>query len=187
MEIVFVDLQPSVIKELHTVFFGTEDDKINFHYQDGSIFDISIKADVYVTAGNSFGVMTGGIDLEFRNRFGYGLQDSIQEEIFFYRRQQMLHIGEAITVDLPLTDKKLIYAPTMSIPKNVQNTKNAAFAFKAILEEAKKLQRKSLKSLVVACPGLCTLTGGMTPKQAAYQMRDGYTLFRDSNDSLANT
>ena len=169
MRILFTDTNPNVIKELHTKFAAVDDEKLSFRFHIGSIFDLDDTIDVYVTAGNSYGIMTGGIDLAFRNKFGYELQDRIQEELFFYRRQK-LAVGEAINVYLPNTNKRLIYAPTMIIPSDVSKTQNARYAFLATLREAKRIQGQILNSIIIACPGFCTLSGKMTSSQAADQM-----------------
>ena len=79
-----------------------------------------IKATFVVTAGNSFGIMTGGIDLAVRNYFGIEVQDAIQE-ILFFQLGHKLKVGENIIVNTPDKDKpKLVYAATMEIPSVIK-------------------------------------------------------------------
>lgn len=172
-KITFVDLNESFIRDVSKEFNSIN----NVDFKVGNIFDIPF-VDLYVTAGNSFGIMTGGIDLAFRNKFGVALQDKIQEEIFFYRKlENGLPVGNAISVNIPGTDKVCIYAPTMEIPMNISNTNNVYKAFSAILREIVNIRRSmSYKGITthIACPGLGTLSGKVPTNVAAKQMRDAF-------------
>jgi hypothetical protein len=55
----------------------------------------------------------------------------------------------------------------MRVPANVAHTINAYLAMKALLQEAVAHP----EALSVAVPGLCSMTGGMEPRQVARQMR----------------
>lgn len=175
MKIVFADIRPDIVNALkHRFSYASylENPQVSFEYYVGDIFDVP-SVEAYVTAGNSYAVMTGGIDLAFRNKFGIAVQDSLQHEIFFNRMQDGLPIGESVTINLQ-TGQKLIYSPTMRIPCNVKQSQNAFIAFSSALLEMKKLQRQRTVHLTVACPGLCTLTGGMKTEEAARQMFNAY-------------
>src|SRR5690242_9267078 len=101
----------------------------------GDIFDV--KATAIVSPANSFGYMTGGIDLVYRDKFGQKVEALVQKniELHFYGE---LPIGSALSVPMRGQNYKyLISAPTMRVPMNVDNTLNAYLAFRAALLVAK--------------------------------------------------
>ncbi|MCF2673383.1 macro domain-containing protein [Fusobacterium varium] len=96
-----------------------------------------------VTAGNSFGFMDGGLDLEFIKKYGWKLQEKVQKLIKNRPLKELL-VGENIIVDLE-ENKKLIYAPTMRIPSILEdNNINIYLAFKGILVTCKSLNIKKI-------------------------------------------
>ena len=96
-----------------------------------------------VTAGNSFGFMDGGLDLEFIKKYGWELQEKVQKLIKKRPLKELL-IGENIVIILK-ENKKLIYAPTMRIPTILEdNSINAYLTFKGILATCKNLNIKEI-------------------------------------------
>ena len=96
-----------------------------------------------VTAGNGFGFMDGGLDLEFIKKYGWKLQEKVQKLIKNRPLKELL-VGENIIVDLE-ENKKLIYAPTMRIPSILEdNNINIYLAFKGILATCKSLNIKEI-------------------------------------------
>lgn len=63
----------------------------------GDIFD-DVTADAVVSPANSFGFMDGGIDLAYSRRFGWDLQERLQERL---RREHLgeLPVGQAVIVE----------------------------------------------------------------------------------------
>lgn len=130
---------------------------------------MSIKADILVSPANSFGFMTGGIDLHYRNYLGKQVEEELRNKIFSEFNNELL-VGQAAEVEIknapPLIHYKyLIAAPTMRVPENVSHTLNAFLAAKAALVLGEKLEMGS-----IVFPGLGTGTGSMNPKDCAYQM-----------------
>lgn len=130
---------------------------------------MSIKADILVSPANSFGFMTGGIDLHYRNYLGKQVEEELRNKIFNEFNNELL-VGQAAAVEIknvpPLIHYKyLIAAPTMRVPENVSHTLNAFLAAKAALVLGEKLGMGS-----IVFPGLGTSTGSMHPKDCAYQM-----------------
>lgn len=149
----------------------------------GNILDY--EADAIVSPANSFGQMQGGIDLAYLKYFGYGLQERVYET---YR-----HVGRTVPVGqavMTLTSNErapyLISAPTMYAPMNVEDTFNAYWAMKAVLQfvldwnleqvhmvsTLSPIKQRPINKVLV--PGLCTGTGKMHPDTAARQMRKAY-------------
>lgn len=133
----------------------------------GDIFDV--KATAIVSPANSFGFMTGGIDLAYRDKFGLKVEALVQKNIDMHYYGE-LPIGSALSVPMRGQDYKyLISAPTMRMPSNVDNTPNAYFAFRAALLVAKDKQFES-----ILCPGLGTLSGKVCLEMCARQMLIAY-------------
>ena len=155
MKITFVDRIQSVIEAFHNYFKEILDtDFVIGNFQD-------VKTEAFITAGNSYAIMDGGVDLAVRNYFT-GIQDKVQSKI----GGLYLPIGSAVSVptgnaDIPF----LIYAPTMEGPMDVKFTLNAYHAFLGSLIEA---SRQSINDISVC--GFCCLTGGMLVDVMARQM-----------------
>lgn len=128
---------------------------------------LDIKADTVVAPANSFGFMTGGIDLHYRNYFGKKSEQALQNRIKKEFEGELL-VGQATSVEVnhPVVQMKyLIAAPTMRVPENVSHTINAYLASKAALKEALKIGVNS-----IVFPGLGTGTGGMSANDCAKQV-----------------
>ncbi len=130
---------------------------------------MSIKAEALVSPANSFGFMTGGIDLHYKNYLGQSMEDDLRKRISTEFSNELL-VGQATSVKLRNTPplikyKYLIAAPTMRVPERVDYTINAYFAAKAALMEAVSI---GIGSIVF--PGLGTGVGCMDPKDCAKQV-----------------
>lgn len=133
----------------------------------GNIFDV--KADAIVSPANSFGDMSGGIDLLYRDLFGLETERHVKR-VINARYYGELPVGQATSVQLKKqTYKYLIVAPTMRLPMAIDSTLNPYFAFRAALLEAKQIDAQSIVS-----PGLGTLTGKACPEMVARQMLVAY-------------
>lgn len=165
MIIKFVDIDKNVVNALSEEFDGCDNIEI---YHD-TIFNH--KANAIVSPANSFGYMTGGIDYIYIKFFGQQLQDRLQEQIRYNFVGELL-VGQSWMIatgnqDIPW----LICSPTMRVPANIGTTANVYLSFKSTLKIAKG-QWPPVNSIL--CPGLGTLSGGMHPKLAAYQMKRAY-------------
>jgi len=130
---------------------------------------LELEADAIVSPANSFGFMDGGIDLQYKNKFGPKVEWLVQKNIELHYYGE-LAVGQALSV--PLVNQPfdyLIVAPTMRIPMVVNSTINPYLAFRAALLQSKHLGLKS-----IACPGLGTGTGKACPEMAARQMFVAY-------------
>jgi len=130
---------------------------------------MSIDAEALVSPANSFGFMTGGIDLHYKNYFGQTMEDDIRKRISLEFENELL-VGQATSVKLRKTPplikyKYVIAAPTMRIPENISHTINAYLATKAALMEAVKIGVES-----IVFPGMGTGTGRLLPMDCAKQV-----------------
>lgn len=134
----------------------------------GSIFDVEAAA--IVSPANSFGIMDGGLDGKLRDFFGMEIERKVRTRIARDFHGE-LPAGMAIATETGNTQFPfLISAPTMRVPQEVSHTINAYLAMKAILTctlEDPRIGR-------VAIPGLCSLSGAMSPHLVARQMRAAY-------------
>jgi len=129
--------------------------------------DLSELPDVncIVTAGNSFGAMSGGIDLAVRDMFGQELQDIIQLEIMKYHPHGM-DVGTVLTVKLETVN--IMYAPTMRVPQFARPL-DIAYVMSVIIKVFIDFDWES-----IAICGLGSGTGQLVPSICASMMYTGY-------------
>lgn len=132
-----------------------------------------VSCDAMVSPANSFGFMDGGLDYALSIRFGWDLQNALQQMIKELPEGELL-VGKALTLETG--DAKvpyLISSPTMRIPTNygIPYSVNAYLAMKATLIEA----IKHAKIEKVAIPSFCTGVGGMDLEIASHQMWMAYS------------
>lgn len=132
--------------------------------------------DCIVSAGNSFGLMDGGIDLAISEHFGWATMTKIQS-IILDKYCGELSVGNCIL--LPLDGGKfLAYVPTMRLPMDIRGTDNVYTAtFSALntihqynLKKSAEATSLDIKIKSVVFCGLGTGYGRMSPKESARQM-----------------
>ncbi len=127
-----------------------------------------LKSDAIVSPANSFGFMDGSLDYVLSERFGWDIQENLQEQIYNSDEGELL-VGQTITLETGDAEVPyLISAPTMRVPMNfnIATSVNPYLAMKAILIACKK--HPQIDS--VSIPGLCTGCGRMPHHIAAKQM-----------------
>jgi O-acetyl-ADP-ribose deacetylase (regulator of RNase III) len=144
----------------------------------GSILDLSV--DAVVSPANSFGFMDGGIDLRYSDRFGWEVQDRLQELIRTRHHGELL-VGSAEIVEtgnarIPF----VIAAPTMRVPMILRDTVHPYLAARAVfllirngIVPAGMFAGERVESVIssVAFPGLGTGVGQVDPDTCARQVR----------------
>jgi O-acetyl-ADP-ribose deacetylase (regulator of RNase III) len=139
--------------------------------------DIPRSGHAFVSPANSLGFMDGGIDDVLRQMFPWaeaGVKALIRELGYTTRRgRPYLPVGTACS-QMVGRDIALISAPTMFLPQDVSQTRNAYWAMMAVLVAADKLP-EDIHTVVV--PSLCCGWGRMLPAVAATQMREAYDDF----------
>lgn len=116
--------------------------------------------------------MDGGIDKVYSQVMFPGIEKEVKAAIketcgVSDLGRPWLRIGDALKV------KQLIVAPTMLLPQNVKDTKNAYYALNAALWEA---DWTGISTLVV--PGMCTGYGKMDVLTAVTQMKTAHEDFQ---------
>jgi O-acetyl-ADP-ribose deacetylase (regulator of RNase III) len=168
MKWLLVYYDDAILGEQWRRFFGGRADVEVLH---GDI--CRVKADAVVSPANSFGFMDGGLDYALSERFGWGVQERLQQAITARPLKELL-VGEAMVV--PTGDPEvpwLISAPTMRVPMRLRQSVNAYLAMKAILVTA-SAHAASPPIRSVAIPGLGTGCGGLDAETAALQIWTAY-------------
>lgn len=144
----------------------------------GSILDLSV--DAVVSPANSFGFMDGGIDRRYSQRFGWKVQDRLQELIRNRHHGELLVGAAEIVATDDLRIPFLIAAPTMRVPMLLADTVNpylAAWATLLLIQQgtfpAGVLDGEPVSAAItsIAFPGLGTGIGRVAPEVCARQVR----------------
>jgi O-acetyl-ADP-ribose deacetylase (regulator of RNase III) len=170
MNLVFVDLQPSVVAAWKAAFAGYPEVSVRA----GSIFEV--ECDALVSPANSFGFMDGGLDLLISHFFGWHVQERLQELI------RNKHHGELLvgTAEIVPTDHPripyVISAPTMRVPMILDETVNVYLATRAVIllvRHGRFPDGRAIGDVVrtIAVPGMGTGVGRVPPAICARQMK----------------
>lgn len=168
-KIILYDNNKSVTDALKIAFKGISDVEVqNISFED-------LRSDYVVTAGNSYGWMTGGLDLAVRNYYGQQVQDAIQEKIIF-DYNGYLPVGEVVSI-YTYDEKKpfLIYTPTMEKPKPIE-IEDVLYVSMTLFNLAFRL---GLRDKTFAICGLGTATGEIKPNEFAWALRKAYDLEKE--------
>jgi O-acetyl-ADP-ribose deacetylase (regulator of RNase III) len=133
----------------------------------------------YVSPANCLLFMDGGIDKVYSETMFPGLQGRVKRRLAEVAPdcktalgRPFLPIGWALLTPVNKPDVFLLSAPTMTLPQDVQTTRNAYHAFMACLCAA---EQAGIDVLIV--PGLCTGWGKMPAARSAAQLREAYDDF----------
>ncbi len=159
----FRDVNPDVVLAWSQVLSNLP----NVSIGTGSVLQARI--DAVVSPANSFGYMDGGIDLAYRDFFGLGIQNRLQE-VIRNRFGGELPVGEAVCIPTGHPKiKRMIAAPTMRKPVRIVGTDNVHKAMKAALLCANDV-RPEIERLGI--PGMGTGVGAMDPFESAKQIHE---------------
>lgn len=135
--------------------------------------------DCLITAGNSFGLMDGGVDLAVARRFPHVPPRVAARVRDDYLGEQP--VGTSFLVETGEDAHPYVaHTPTMRVPMRVGRTDHAYVALWASLGAIHRHNRATDSTHVIrtlACPGLCTATGRMHPAEAARQMALAWLFF----------
>jgi O-acetyl-ADP-ribose deacetylase (regulator of RNase III) len=134
--------------------------------------------DCFVTAGNSFGIMTAGIDAAVVQAFGEPFMMRVQQRIMddFFGEQP---VGTAFVLSTGYpTIPFLCHAPTMRVPGGIDGTDKVYSATWAALLAIHSHNRTCEQTIEVAAfPAMGTGFGGIPYGEAARQMAAAYRHF----------
>lgn len=131
--------------------------------------------DCFVTAGNSFGIMTAGIDAAVVRYFGEPIMQQVQHRIMddFFGEQP---VGTALIVPTGHPGIPFIcHAPTMRVPGCIDGTDkvyNATWAALLAIYSHNRVSEQKIE--IAAFPAMGTGFGGTPFSEAARQMAAAY-------------
>jgi O-acetyl-ADP-ribose deacetylase (regulator of RNase III) len=136
--------------------------------------------DCFVTAGNSFGIMTAGIDAAVVRAFGEPLMERVQHRIMDqYLGEQPIGTAFIVPTGHPAIPF-VAHAPTMRVPGSIAGTDKVYTAtWAALLAILAHNLSSEDKIEVVAFPAMGTGFGGVPFEEAARQMAAAYRHFLD--------
>lgn len=166
-----------------------------------SSFVNQFNVDIYTTAGNSYGEMSGGIDGAYIDLFGRELEWKVRSAIQ-HSSVGHLPVGKSVVVYVPNTDIPLIYTPTMSVPMVLP--KDSLAAFYAVSEivrctvqihglrvltsnqgpSSKLIRGKNVRSILIPLMGYGT--GGMAPEVIGRQTAHAFSKLKGWQYNLNN-
>jgi len=166
MHLLLIDKKEDLVSEWNRLF----ERETNVTVMLGDLTEVS--CDAIVSPANSFGFMDGGIDYAISNRFGWELQEVLQQRIKKSDLGELL-VGQSMVLEtgddiIPY----LISSPTMRVPSSykISSSINAYLATKSSLIAASK--KDDIEYLAI--PGMCTGVGRMPVSIAANQMYQAY-------------
>ncbi len=108
--------------------------------------------DGVVTAGNSYGVMTGGFDLGVRNYFGLDLEQRVQDYIDTKLNFKQ-KVGTSFIIDGVRNNIKVIYTPTMEEPSEI---KDLNIIYESTISSLKLAEANALETIILPAFGGAT-------------------------------
>ena len=146
--------------------------------------DVQRYGAAFISPANSLVFMDGGIDLVYSREMFPGVEAEARRAVHALGLKTKLGrpylpVGSAITVPIPSDQACLIVAPTMFLPHDVSQTKNAFYAFMAALCAFGKYVAMTGNGHIdtLVTPGLCAGYGKMSPDEVARQMAEALSSY----------
>ena len=174
LKIHFVSLDTNLPKYMQKYFAI---DRISYSIQDIRECE---QMDCIVSPGNSFGRMDGGIDAIISQILGNSIGKKVRQQIKkYYSGEQPA--GTSLIVETDCQKYPfLVHTPTMVMPKNVEGTLNAYYAFKAMLESVLEYNRNNERKIMsILTTTFCTGCGDMPLETSIKQMRYAYDVVKN--------
>lgn len=170
MKLIFVSLNQKWIDSIKPFF--PESEAIC-----GDVQTVPREHTTFVSPANCLGFMDGGIDLVYSRKMFRGCEGAVYQMIRTVGFETLLGrpylpIGSALGISVGETTK-LICAPTMFLPHDVSETRNAYHSCLAALLCWKKMGSSNTVVFTSHCCGY----GKMNEETSAKQMRDAYDDF----------
>lgn len=166
-----------------------------------------LQYDVCVSPSNSYGELQGGVDMQYYKALGRDTLQNYVYNIIMRDYNGEILVGESCLVNLDnirkleqikntsmdmdintttnatnntnkdKLPKYLLLCPTMTIPLNVNETRNAYYFTRAMIRGLNNMKRLGLECKTVLCPIPCTAVGQMQPEIAAKQISMAFDAF----------
>ena len=175
MPIVFISLSDTFTEKIKQYGFEAKTMKIQDY--------IPNKKTYYVSPANSLCFMDGGIDYALSRIIFPNIEEEVKNSYQKNKRwKPYLPIGSSIIIDKD--DKSLVIAPTMLLPQNVSNTKNAYYATMAVLYNILVNRKEKKEDIDILFTSFCCGYGKMTEEDSIQQILEGIKDYRDYTPTI---
>lgn len=168
MPIIFISLNDTFTKKIRQYGFEAKTMKIQDYNPN--------KKTYYVSPANSLCFMDGGIDYALSRIIFPNIEKEVKDVvkqigITNIIKRTYLPIGSSIILDKGY--KSLVISPTMLLPQNVSNTKNAYYATMATLYNILINSKENIEDVDIIFTSLCCGYGKMEEDESIRQIIDG--------------
>ncbi len=168
MPIIFISLSETYIEKIKQYGFEAYTMKVQDY--------IPTKKTYYVSPANSLCFMDGGIDYALSRIIFPNIEMEVknivkQLNIISIVGKPYLPIGSSIILNKG--DKSLVISPTMLLPQNVSNTKNAYYATIAVLYNIFINAKEDIEDIDIIFTSFCCGYGKMEEEVSIQQIIDG--------------
>lgn len=170
MPILFISLSDTYTEKIKQYGFEAKTMKIQDYIPKSN------KKTYYISPANSLCFMDGGIDYALSRIIFPNIEIEVknivkQLGITSIVRKPYLPIGSSIIVNKG--DKSLVISPTMLLPQNVSNTKNAYYATMAVLYNILINMKENIEEIDILFTSFCCGYGKMEEDVSIQQIMDG--------------
>ena len=170
MPIIFISLSETYTEKIKQYGFEAKTMKIQDYVPTPN------RKTYYVSPANSLCFMDGGIDYALSRIIFPNIEKEVKSIVEKLGIKSIvgkpyLPIGSSIIIDKG--DKSLIISPTMLLPQNVSNTKNAYYATIAVLYNILINKKENLEEIDIIFTSLCCGYGKMEEDISIQQIIDG--------------
>ena len=179
MPIIFISLSDTFTEKIKPYGLESKTMKIQDY--------IPNKKTYYVSPANSLCFMDGGIDYALSRIIFPDIEVEVknivkQLGIKSIVGKPYLPIGSSIIIDK--YDKSLVISPTMLLPQNVSNTRNAYYATMAVLYNILVNRKEKLEDVDILFTSFCCGYGKMTEENSIQQIMEGIKDYRNYTPTI---
>ena len=183
MTIIFITLNDSYAEKLRDMGFEANVMKIQDYVPN------PYKKTYYVSPANSLCFMDGGIDFALSRIIFTGIEKEVKEIVKQIGIQNIvgkyyLPIGSSIIIDKGT--KSLVMSPTMLLPQNVSNTKNAYYATIAALYNILINKKENFNDIDIILTSFCCGYGKMDEDESIAQIIEGINDYKNYTPNIIN-
>lgn len=171
MPIIFISLSETYIDKIQKYGFEAKKMKIQDYIPNPN------KKTYYISPANSLCFMDGGIDYALSRIIFPNIEIEVKNIVKKLNIQNIigkpyLPIGSSIIID-KYHNKSLVISPTMLLPQNVSNTKNAYYATISVLYNILINKKENLEDIDIIFTSFCCGYGKMNEEISIQQIIDG--------------
>jgi O-acetyl-ADP-ribose deacetylase (regulator of RNase III) len=183
MPIIFISLSDTFTEKIKRYGFEAKTMKIQDYIPNPG------KKTYYVSPANSLCFMDGGIDYALSRIIFPGIEIEVKNIVKQFGRVSIvgkpyLPIGSSLILDRGNTS--LVISPTMLLPQNVSNTKNAYYATIAVMYNIVINKKERLEDVDIIFTSFCCGYGKMDEDVSIRQIIDGLHDYSNYTPEITN-